>query len=75
MGNPEETAAILKRALDYPYAVPERSYLYRDGQAHGLPAGGFDLAGRTPLISYGANSAPEALARKLASLPGLEMPV
>jgi len=75
MVDPEATAAILKRALGYPYAVPDRPYLYRDGQPHEPPAGGFDLAGRTPLISYGANSAPEALGRKLAALPGLEMPV
>lgn len=68
-------AAILKRALEYPYATPERSYLYRDGTAEELPDDGPDLDGRAPLLSYGANSAPEALARKLASLPGLVMPV
>jgi hypothetical protein len=72
---PEEMAAILRRALEYPYAAPERSYLYRDGGAVELPDGGPDLTGRTPLISYGANSAPEALARKLAPLPRVEMPV
>jgi hypothetical protein len=75
MADPGATAAILKRALEYPYAVPDRAYLYRDGQAHEPPADGFDLGGRTPLISYGANSAPEALGRKLAALPGVEMPV
>ena len=75
MVDPEATAAILKRALGYPYAVPDRSYLYRDGQAHEPPAAGFDLDGRAPLLSYGANSAPAALGRKLASLPGVEMPV
>jgi hypothetical protein len=73
--DPAQTAAILERALAYPYATPERSYLYRDGEAVELPPGGPDLAGRTPLLSYGANSAPEALARKLAPLPGVEMPV
>jgi hypothetical protein len=65
----------LKRALEYPYATPDHSYLYRDGEVHELPEEGPDLAGRTPLLSYGANSAPEALARKLAPLPGVEMPV
>jgi len=65
----------LKRALGYPYATPDRSYLYRDGEAHELPEGGPDLTGRTPLLSYGANSAPQALARKLAALPGVELPV
>ena len=74
MVDPEETAAILKRALAYPYATPDRSYLYLDGEARELPGAGTDLSARTPLLSYGANAAPDALARKLASLPGIEMP-
>jgi hypothetical protein len=74
MADTGETAAILKRALEYPYATPDRSYLYLDGAAHELPDDP-GLEGREPLLSYGANSAPEALARKLAALPGLEMPV
>jgi hypothetical protein len=75
MADPGEVAAILRRALEYPYATPAGSYLYRDGAAHEPPAAGPDLADRTPLLSYGANSAPEALARKLAALPGVELPV
>jgi hypothetical protein len=75
MADSDPAAAILRRALAYPYATPERSYLYRDGEACGLPKGGPYLDGRTPLLSYGANSAPEALAWKLASLPDLELPV
>lgn len=74
MVGPEEMAAILKRALEYPYATPERSYLYRDGTAEGLPRD-LDLGARPPLLAYGANAAPEALTYKLASLPGEEMPV
>lgn len=74
MADPGETAAILKRALEYPYAVPERSYLYLDGAPRELPDP-LDLEGREPLLSYGANSSPQALARKLAALPGVEMPV
>ena len=75
MVDPEGTAAILRRALDYPYAAPEASYLYRDGAATPLPAGGPDLTGRSPLIAYGANASPQALARKLVPLPGVELPV
>lgn len=72
----EETAAILERALAYPYATPDRSYLYLDGEARELPDGaGADLSARAPLLSYGANAAPDALARKLAALPGVAMPV
>lgn len=74
MVGPEEMAAILRRALEYPYATPERSYLYRDGRAEELPDD-LDLDSRTPLLAYGANAAPEALAYKLAALPGEEMPV
>lgn len=75
MADSARTAAILARALDYPYATPDRSYLYRDGTAAELPPEGPDLAGRSPLLAYGANAAPEALGRKLTQLPGLEMPV
>lgn len=75
MADSAQTAAILARALDYPYATPEGSYLYRDGEAVDLPPEGPDLAGRSPLLAYGANCSPEALARKLASLAGIEMPV
>jgi hypothetical protein len=71
----EEMAAILRRALTYPYATPSRSYLYLKGTAEELPDGAPDLADRTPLLSYGANAAPEALTLKLASLPGAAMPV
>jgi len=75
MVDPGATAAILKRALDYPYATPGHSYLYRDGEAAELPAGRPGLDGRTPLLAYGANAAPTALARKLAPLPIVGMPV
>lgn len=75
MVDPEQTAAILERALAYPYAAPEGSYLYLDGEARELPGAGTDLSARTPLLSYGANASPDALARKLAALPGVEMPV
>ena len=75
MADSAETAAILARALDYPYATSEASYLYRDGAARELPETGPDLAGRSPLLAYGANAAPEALGRKLAPLAGVELPV
>lgn len=75
MADSAQTAAILARALEYPYATPEASYLYLDGEAVELPPEGPDLGGRTPLLAYGANAAPEALGRKLAALPGAEMPV
>jgi hypothetical protein len=72
--DPAQKEAILKRALTYPYATPERSYLFRGGRVEELGEG-FDRDGRTPLLSYGANAAPEALALKLAPLPGVPLPV
>jgi hypothetical protein len=72
--DPAQREAILRRALTYPYATPERSYLFREGGATELPLD-FELVGRRPLISYGANAAPEALALKLAALPGEPLPV
>lgn len=75
MADSAQAAAILARALDYPYATPDRSYLYLDGDAMAPPPKGPDLTGRAPLLSYGANASPEALGRKLARLPGVELPV
>jgi hypothetical protein len=83
---PPRREEILERALSYPYAVPERSFLYLDGEALELPAvqpeatdgaPGIDVNAqlRGPLLAYGANAAPEALARKLASVPDLPLPV
>jgi hypothetical protein len=75
MADSAATAAILARALDYPYATPEGSYLYRDGAAVELPSESPDLTGRSPLLAYGANAAPEALARKLTPPGAVELPV
>lgn len=74
MADSREAAAILRRALEYPYATPERSYLFREGEARELPED-VDLTGRPPLLAYGANAAPEALARKLGPLAESELPV
>jgi hypothetical protein len=70
-----ETAALMERALSYPYATPERSYLYRAGGAMELLDAGLDLSGRTPLLAYGANCSPRVLAGKLGSAPEVELPV
>ncbi len=68
----------MKRALSYPYSKPARSYVHRVGEVRetgGRGAAELELAGRVPLLAYGANSAPEALDRKLATLPGRPLPV
>lgn len=66
--------AALQRALDYPWARPEGSFVLRNGQprplekveAATLP---IELDGRLQLLAIGANGAPERLATKLTALP------
>jgi len=55
----------VERALAYPYATPERSFAQLGERTVALREVEVDLAGRTPLIAYGSNAAPEALGRKL----------
>ena len=66
---------ILARAVAYPYPAPLRSFVQLGTRTHDLPMQGPDLGGRRPLLAYGANAAPEVLARKLAALPGQPLPV
>ncbi len=64
----------LRRADAYPYATPPHSFvqLGRDTtELFELP----DLGGRRPLLAYGSNAAPEALARKLAEDPETPLPL
>jgi hypothetical protein len=75
MDQPLSTGEILARAAAYPYEAPLGSFIQRDGQAHELPLGGPDLAGRRPLLAYGANASPSILARKLNAQPRLELPL
>jgi hypothetical protein len=58
---------VLRRALRYPYATPGRSFVLAGGRALDPATAPLDLAGREPLLAYGANAAPEALARKLGA--------
>jgi hypothetical protein len=66
---------IVKRALGYPYATPRRSFIQLGDRTLIPPPRGPDLRAREPLLAYGANAAPEALARKLAPLPDEPLPV
>ncbi len=75
MDEPLSTGEILARAAAYPYEAPLRSFLQHEGRAHGLPPGGPDLAGRRPLLAYGANASPTVLARKLAAHPHQPLPM
>jgi hypothetical protein len=75
VAEPGETGEIVKRALEYPYANPGRSFVQVGARTLELPADGPNLAGRAPLLAYGANAAPLVLARKLAALPELPLPL
>lgn len=57
------------RALDYPFAIPERSFAFVGGEVRELGEVEVDTAGRPPLLAYGANAAPEMLRRKLGDDP------
>lgn len=57
------------RALDYPYAIPDRSFVYAAGRVQRPEEVDVDVAGRTALLAYGSNAAPEVLDRKLAGDP------
>ena len=68
---PSSTAERLCLALDYPYAAPERSYLFAEGCAGPIEAA--DFRGRTAVLAHGSNRAPEQLLRKFGAAS--EIPV
>lgn len=71
---PLTAGEILARAVAYPYEAPLRSFVQLGARALDLPEG-VDLGGRRALLCYGANAAPAVLARKLAALPEVPLPV
>ncbi len=76
---PDSDDALLRLAKGYPYAAPDGSYLYRDGDSAAL-GGPLDpalTAGRVPVIAHGSNRAPEQIHRKFGHLAGAasEIPV
>jgi hypothetical protein len=63
-------------AKTYPFPVPGRSYVFRNGTPHDLDGHGFDRTGRTPVLAAGSNQSHEQLARKYSVLPGhVEIPI
>lgn len=55
-----------QRATTYPYRIPTRSFVFRDGREHPLRPDDPHAAteGRTPVLAVGSNQSPEQLARK-----------
>ncbi len=73
---PENDAARLALAKSYPFPVPGRSYLFRDGVARPLESGTSRaalFAERQPVIGHGSNRSPEQLRRKFGAR--VEIPV
>jgi hypothetical protein len=69
----DATAAILRRARGYPYDAPHDSYTWDRGAVRGFdPA---DRDGRTPILAFGSNRAPERLHQKFAHLGDHLIPV
>ena len=63
-------------AKSYPFPVPGRSYVFRNGQPVEMSPDGFDRAGRAPVLAAGSNQSHEQLARKYSVLPGhVEIPI
>jgi hypothetical protein len=69
------TDELVERALAYPYAVPGGPFVQVGERTLEGPPGDLDLADRRPLLAYGSNAAPEALARKLATEPPVPLPL
>jgi hypothetical protein len=68
--------AILARAVRYPYEAPLHSFLQTGARTVELrQLAEPDLEGRTAVLAYGANASPEVLARKLAALPEVPLPL
>ncbi len=59
------SAETVARALAYPFEVPAGSYLLRDGRPAPLPDPAGATGGRMPVLAFGANASPSALAAKL----------
>jgi hypothetical protein len=60
--------------MAYPYAIPGRSFLQLGERTLALPTD-YDLGDRQPLLAYGSNAAPEALARKLGAESSTPLPL
>lgn len=61
-----ERSDVLERAMGYPYPAPSHPFVQL-GHATFEPAEvDVDWRGRVPLLAYGSNAAPKALAHKLA---------
>lgn len=76
VGEEQQPGQILRRAVAYPYEAPLHSFVQTGAHTVELPRlAQPDLSGRTAVAAYGANCSPEVLARKLAVLPEVPLPM
>ena len=61
-----ETSDVVRRATAYPYERPSRPFAQLGHRTMDPAEAGIDPEERVPLLAYGSNAAPRALARKLA---------
>ena len=67
---------LVAHAKTYPFPVPGRSYVFRNGTPHNMSDHGFDRSGRMPVLAAGSNQSHEQLARKYSEMPGhVEIPI
>lgn len=65
--------AILDRALAYPFAIPDHSFIYDDGAVRPFDAAA--TRDRIPVIALGSNRSPVQLKRKFGAIAGSVIPV
>ena len=68
----------VRHARSYPFAIPDRSYLFQDGRFSPLQPQDLERAHRTPVLAAGSNQSPEQLARKFKTFspgPASRIPV
>jgi hypothetical protein len=61
-----ERSDVLERAMGYPYPAPSRPFVQLGHRTLDPDEVAVDWAERAPLLAYGSNAAPRALAHKLA---------
>lgn len=68
-----DSVSALAQAREYPYAIPKKSFVYKDsGVSDFDPA---FCAGRTPVLAIGSNQSPQRLAQKFGNDASHVIPV
>jgi len=75
----EAAKKAVHRASSYPYARPNRSFLYESGEAQDVDAPELlrlaDKESLVPVLALGSNASPEQLGRKFANFSRVRIPV